>query len=159
MSWSFDIITTTANRVKLICKTMFEIVLARWLKPSLDLVSNLTPLRFWQLKTLLPEGCVNFERLFLKIFKLSELGIFRSNLFHLMTTEGKKEFRKKLCLTLNWEILLVFLVLFVLTVTGLTLNIVFLENYGYKLYRSGIVSCTIFFFQGFPNLVHYKVSL
>ena len=29
MSWSFDIITTTANRVKLICKTMFEIVLAK----------------------------------------------------------------------------------------------------------------------------------
>ena len=29
MSWSFDSITTTANRVKLICKTMFEIVLAK----------------------------------------------------------------------------------------------------------------------------------
>ena len=29
----------------------------------------------------------------------------------------------------------------------------------YKLYRSGIVSRTILFFQGFLNLAHYKVSL
>ena len=68
----------------------------KWLKPSLDLVSNLTPLRLWQLKTLLPEGRINFKRLFLKIFKLSELRIFRSNLFDSMIAEGKKEFRKRL---------------------------------------------------------------
>ena len=154
----------------------------RWLKPSLNLVSNLILLRLWQLMmmmmncfcdmvdwwkvfclissrdhcqrsstsrvsnmlqtgfepaqnlssglvewscavvitttprhrytTLLPEGRINFKRRYLKIFKLSELRIFRSNLFHSMTTEGKKKFWKKLCFTLNWRMLLVFLVLY-----------------------------------------------
>ena len=96
----------------------------RWLKPSLNLVSNLTPLRLWQLKTLLLEGRINFKtaKLFLKIFKLSELRRFRSNLLHSMTAEGKKEFRKKLCFTLNWGMLLVFLVLYLLTVMGIMLK-------------------------------------
>ena len=39
---------------------------------------------------------ITFMRLFLKTFKLSQLRIFGSNLFHSMTAEGKKEFRKKL---------------------------------------------------------------
>ena len=38
----------------------------RWLKPSLNLACNLTPLGWWQLKTLLPEGGTNFKRLFWK---------------------------------------------------------------------------------------------
>ena len=42
------------------------------------------------MKTLFPEGRINFKRLFLKTFKLSELRTFRSNLFLSMTTEGKK---------------------------------------------------------------------
>ena len=77
-------------------KPCLKLCSRRWLKPSLNLVSNLTPLRLWQLKTLLPEGRLNFKRLFLKIFKLSELRIFRSNLFDSMIAEGKKEFRKRL---------------------------------------------------------------
>ena len=45
-------------------------------------------------------------RLFLKIFKLPELGIFRFNLLHSMTTERKKEFRKRLCFTYElWNII------------------------------------------------------
>ena len=94
----------------------------RWLKPSLNLVNNLTPLGLWQLKTVLPEGRMKFKSVFLKIFKLSELRIFRSSLFHSITAEGKKEFRKKLCFTLNRGILLVFLVLYVLTEVGIILN-------------------------------------
>ena len=94
----------------------------RWLKPNLDLVNNLTPLGLWQLKTVLPEGRMKFKSVFLKIFKLSELRIFRSSLFHSITAEGKKEFRKKLCFTLNRGILLVFLVLYVLTEVGIILN-------------------------------------
>ena len=130
----------------------------RWLKLSLNLVSNLTPLGLWQLKTLFPEGRINFKRLFLKTFKLSELRIFRSNLFHSMTVEGKKEFRKKLCFTLNWGMLLVFLVLDLLPVTGIMFK-KFLDSDFYKLHRSSIVSYPIFFFQEFPNLAHYKFSL
>ena len=91
MSWSFDIITTTA-KIGLSeswkpCLNLYS------LKPSLNLVNNLTPLGLWQLKTKLPEGRMNFEKLFFKIFKLSELRIFRSSLFHSMSAEGKKEFR------------------------------------------------------------------
>ena len=59
----------------------------RRLKRNLNLVSNLTPLRLGQLKTLLSEGRINFKRLFFKIFRLSELRIFRSILFHSMTAE------------------------------------------------------------------------
>ena len=103
-------------------KSCLNLCSRRWLKPSLNLVSNLTPLRFWQLKTLFPEGRINFKRLFLKIFKFSELQRFRSNLFHSMTPEGKKEFRKKLCFTLNCEMLLVFLMLYLLKVTEIMLK-------------------------------------
>ena len=47
------------------------------------------------MKTLLPEGRINLKRLFLKKFKISELRIFRSNLFHSITAEGKNEFLQK----------------------------------------------------------------
>ena len=63
------------------------------------------------------KGRTNFKRPFLKVFKLSELRMFRSSLFHSMTVEGKKELWIKLCSTLNWEMLLVFLVFYLFTVT------------------------------------------
>ena len=87
-----------------------------WLKPSLNLVKNVTPLGLWQLKTVLPEGRTKFRNVFLKIFKLSELLIFRSSLFHSITTE------KKFCFTLNRGTLLVFLVLYILTEVEIILN-------------------------------------
>ena len=94
----------------------------RWVKTNSNLVNNLTPLGLWQLKTVLPEGRMKFKIVFLKIFKLSELRMFRSSLFHSITAEGKKKFRKRLCFTLNREILLVLLVLYVLTEVGIILN-------------------------------------
>ena len=72
----------------------------RWLKPNLKLVNKLTRLGLWQFKTVLPEGCMKLKSAFLKIFKLSELWIFRSSLFHSITAEGNKEFWKKY--TLLW---------------------------------------------------------
>ena len=127
----------------------------RWLKASLNLVSNSTPLGSWQLKALLPKDVQTLRGLFLKVFKLSELRMFRPSLFHSMTVEGKKELWIKLCSTLNWEMLLVFLVFYLFTVTGM------LKRYfgEWKLYRSSVVSGTIFLFKGIPNLAHYKVSL
>ena len=65
---------------------------------------------------------MKLKSVFLKIFKLSELRIFRSSLFHSITAEGKKEFRKRLCFTLNRGILLVFLMLYVLTEVVIILN-------------------------------------
>ena len=67
----------------------------RWLKPSLKLISNLTPLELWQLKTLIPDWRINFKRVFLKTFKLSELRIFKSYLFHSMTAKREKGISKK----------------------------------------------------------------
>ena len=90
----------------------------RWLKPNLNLVNNLTHFGLWQLKTVLPEGRIKFNSVFLKIFKLSELQIFRSSLFHSIAAEGKKEFWK-LCFTLKRGI---FLVMYVLTEVGIISN-------------------------------------
>ena len=74
------------------------------------------------MKTVLPEGRMKFKSVFLKIFKLSELPIFRSSLFHSITAEGKNEVRKKLCFTLNRGILLAFLMLYVLAEVRIMLN-------------------------------------
>ena len=101
----------------------------RWVKPNFNLVNNLTPLRLWQLKTVLSEGRMKFKSIFLKIFKLFELRLFRFSFFHSTTTERKKEFWKKLCFILNRGILLEFLVLYVLTKVGIILNKYFGQLY------------------------------
>ena len=41
------------------------------------------------------------EKYFLEVFKLSDLRMFRSSLFHSITAEGKKEFWKKFYLNLQ----------------------------------------------------------
>ena len=52
----------------------------------------------WQLKTVLPEARMKFEKVFVKIFKPTELQIFRSSLFHSITPEGKKGIFKEIML-------------------------------------------------------------
>ena len=74
------------------------------------------------MKTVLPAGCVKLKSVFLKIFKLSELRIFRFRFVPFDYCRRKKDFRKKLCFTLNREILLVFLMLYVLTEVVIILN-------------------------------------
>ena len=103
-------------------KPCFNLCSRRWLRPSLSLVSNLIPLGLWHLKILFPEGRINFKSFFLKINKFSELRIFWSSLFHSITTEGKNEFWEKLCFTLNWGILLAFLVFYGIMEVGIILN-------------------------------------
>ena len=73
------------------------------------------------MKTVLSEEHTKFNSVFLKIFRLSEFRIFWSSLFHLITTEGKKEFLKTFCFTLNRGIL-VFHELFVLTNIGILIR-------------------------------------
>ena len=52
---------------------------------------------------------MKFNKCFLKISKEAELRISRSSLFHWLITDGKKEFLKKLCLTLKGVTLFEFL--------------------------------------------------
>ena len=60
---------------------------------------------------------MNFNIFFLKIEKLSEILLLLSRLFHSVTIDGKYEFLKKVCLTLNCGILL-----YVLLTVGIILN-------------------------------------
>ena len=48
-------------------KSCLNLCSRKWLRPSLSLVSNLILLVLWHLKTLFPEGCINFnQKLFLE---------------------------------------------------------------------------------------------
>ena len=84
----------------------------RWLRSNFNLVINLTPLGLWQLKIEFEDGLINFKILFLKAEKVLEFLIFKSKLFHSMTVDGKKEFIKKICLSLKRGILQLILVLY-----------------------------------------------
>ena len=90
MNPRFNILTTATDWIKRILKNIFERMLTKMTPPSLDLVDNLTPLGLCQSKTLLPERRMNFKRVFLNIFKLYELRMFWSNLFHSIIAEGKE---------------------------------------------------------------------
>ena len=79
-------------------KLCLNLCLWRWLKHNLNLVNNWTPMGIWQLKTVLPEARMKFEKVFVKIFKPTELQIFRSSLFHSITPEGKKGIFKEIML-------------------------------------------------------------
>ena len=70
----------------------------RWLNPRRSLVRYLIPLVLKQLCVLLGEGLINFKIHFLNMLRLSEFRIDKSRLFHSITTEGKNEFLKILCL-------------------------------------------------------------
>ena len=64
------------------------------------------------------DGLINFKILLLKAGKVLEFLVFKSKLFHSMTVEGKKEFIKKLCLSLKRVILSLVLVLYPLLTLG-----------------------------------------
>ena len=92
----------------------------RWHRPNLSLVISFIPIGLWHLKVLLGVGGMNCKMLFLKRARLSELLMLLSRLFHLITVDGKNEFLKKLCLTLNLGMLLIlFLVLYAALVVGI----------------------------------------
>ena len=74
------------------------------------------------LRTLFDFRLMKFNKVFLKISKKSELRISRSSFFHSIITDGKKEFLKKLCLTLKGVMLSEFLVVCNLLLLGIKLN-------------------------------------
>ena len=70
-------------------------------------------------KVLLGAGHMNCKMLFLKRARLSELLILLSRLFHSIAVDGKNEFLKTLCLTLNLGMLpILFLVQYAVLVVG-----------------------------------------
>ena len=70
----------------------------RWLRPNLNLVTNLIPLGLSQLKIEFEDGFINFKVLFLKAENVLEFLIFKPKLFHSKTVDEfikKTEFTKK----------------------------------------------------------------
>ena len=74
---------------------------AKWLKPSLTLVSSFKPSKFWVEQILFGSGLINFSIRFLNISHEQELQILMSRLFHSVITAGKKGFLKTLAFTLK----------------------------------------------------------
>ena len=66
-----------------------------WLRPNFNLVISLILLGLWQLKIKFEDSLMNFQILFLKPQRVSEFLIFKSDLFHSMKVNTKKNFRKK----------------------------------------------------------------
>ena len=85
----------------------------KWLSPTRNLVSSLIPWGLCTLNVLLGLGLINLRICFLKALTDSEFRILLSSLFHSITVDGKKEFQKYSCLTLNKRMLLWFRVVHV----------------------------------------------
>ena len=79
-------------------KPCLKLCSQKWLNPRCSLVRYLIPLVLKQLCVLLGEGLIDFKIHFLNMLRLFELRIDKSRLFHSITSEGKNEFLKKLCI-------------------------------------------------------------
>ena len=83
----------------------------RCLSPGRSLVSNFTPIGFWQPKILFSVGFMNLGFFYLKMLSVSKLQMLETNVFHSIMVDGKYEFFKNWCFTLIWRIFCAFLVL------------------------------------------------
>ena len=127
MNSSFNVFAQQQIGFKQSRKLCLNLWSLRWLKPNLSLVTSFIPIWLWKLKVLLGVGRMNCKMLFLKRAKLSELFILLLRLFHLVTVDGKNEFFKKVCLTLNLTLnigmlSILFLVLYAVLVIGILSN-------------------------------------
>ena len=77
-------------------------MLAKITKTNAEIDEKISPFGWLTLKTSLPRGLTKFKIFFLKVDCEGELRISESNLLHSANTDGKKELRKDLFLTLNW---------------------------------------------------------
>ena len=115
-----QIVFKQLRKIRNLRKLFLNLWFLRWLKPKLSLVISFILIGLWQLKVLLGVRRMNCKMLFLKRARLSELLILLSRLFHSITEDGKNEFLKKLCLTLNLGMLpILFLVLYAILVVGM----------------------------------------
>ena len=90
-----------------------------FLKPALRFA--LLPY-YRQINILFRDNCMNFNIFLLKIEKLSEFLTFLSRFFHSVTMNGKSEFLIKCMPNTELRWLLIFLVLYVLSMVGILLN-------------------------------------
>ena len=101
----FNVAAKSIKWIQCILEDILNLRSRRWLNPSRNLVKYFLPFTLWQPNILFAAGLINF-----KILRLGSFWISGSSLFHSIMTDGKKVFLKKLCLTLKWGILFVFLV-------------------------------------------------
>ena len=95
VEWSSQLIQLH-NGLIVFWKLYLNLRSLKWLKPSLSLVINLSPLGLWQIKTEFAYGRMNLRIL---VFKTNKLSASRSpgfNFFHLMIVDRKNKFFKKL---------------------------------------------------------------
>ena len=111
--------TTATVRLSESWKLCLNLCSQRWLKPNLNLVNNLTLLGLWQLKTVLSEGRMKFKS-DLKISSFLNCEYLGPVCSIRLPQKEKRNFERNY--TLNREILLLFLALYVLTEVGIILN-------------------------------------
>ena len=68
-------------------KPCLKLCSQRWLRPNLSLIIDITSFGLWHLKTLFPEGWINFK----SIFNFSELCIFWFSFFPFDNHRGEKQ--------------------------------------------------------------------
>ena len=94
MGCSFNLLVATKNRINAIWETVPKFSLTEWLKPTLILVRNLSPLLLSASNTWLGSCLMNFSINFLKKLQEAELRILISILFHIIKTVLKKQLKK-----------------------------------------------------------------
>ena len=120
MNSSFNVLPQQQIGFKQSRKLCLDLWSLKWLKPNLSLVNSFISIGLWQVKVLLGVGRMNCTMVFLRRAKLSEVLILSPWLFHSITVDGKNEFLKKVCLTLNLGMLpILFLVLYAILVVGM----------------------------------------
>ena len=106
------------NGFRVSWKLCLNLCWRKWLRPRRSLVRYLISLQLRQLNTLFRDSLINFNKFFLKTLRLEVLWRLRSNSFHSIKVDGKKQFLKKLYLVwkrviltyfgyCNWNFLLV----------------------------------------------------
>ena len=124
--------------LKVSWKLCLNLCSRRWFKPNLNLVSNWIPFeRTYKYFKMLP----------LKLVKLSELRMFKSSLFHSITTEEKKKLNNHVLL---WN---------EVTSHHLLQYRLFSLTGSWKLYRWSKFCDTIFSSEEIQDLIHNKDSL
>ena len=68
--WIEAYVHEATNKTEGILKTCLNLCLQWWLKPRLDVVTNLTPLRYWQWKFSFAGVLINAKLLFLNMLQV-----------------------------------------------------------------------------------------
>ena len=86
----FIILTTNTSWISSVKKTMISLCSLRWLNPNLNRLKSFKPVGSWTSNILLQLGIINFNNVFLNMFKFLEQQIFMSNKFYSVIAQGKE---------------------------------------------------------------------